>query len=289
MPVSIIDAHHHFWNPDHGEYGWLNGPFAPIRRVFTPDDLWPELAAAGVRATVLVQTWSSLAETKAFLALAQKFRFIAGVVGWVDLTSPYIREELAALKTGPGGSRLVGIRHQVHDEPDAAWLCRDDVLRGLEEVARAGLVYDLLLKPRELPAALKAVRLLPEAKFVIDHIAKPDIRGGGFAVWAERMAPFAEERGRVWCKLSGMVTEADWDNWKLADLQPYIGEVLRIFGPSRCLYGSDWPVCRVAGGYGRWLAALQQAIAHLPAAGQAQILAGSAKEVYDLDLSDIAL
>lgn len=289
MPISIIDAHQHFWNPERGEYGWLSGPYAPLRRVFTPDDLQPELVKASVGATVVVQTWASVEETRAFLALTQKVPYIAGVVGWLDLTAPYIREEIEALKAGPGGHRLVGIRHQVHDEPDENWLRRDVVLRGIEEVARAGLTYDLLLKPRELPAAFYAVHHLPQVRFVIDHIAKPDIRGGGFSLWAERMAPFADERSHVWCKLSGMVTEADWESWQPSDLKPYIDEVLRLFGPSRCMYGSDWPVCRVAGGYGRWLAALKQCIAPLPSEDQAQILARSAVEAYHLDLSDISL
>ncbi|GAA0540904.1 L-fuconolactonase [Rhizomicrobium palustre] len=284
----LIDAHQHFWNPDRGDYGWLSGPFAPIRRIFTPDDLSPELAANGVNATVLVQTWSSVDETRAFLTLASATPFIAGVVGWVDLTAANVADVIAELKAGQGGTYLVGIRHQVHDEPDADWLLRPDVRRGLQAVADHGLVYDLLLKPRELPAALKTVQAFPHLRFVIDHIAKPDIRGHGFSAWAELMAPFAAERGHVWCKLSGMVTEADWENWTLVDLQPYIDEVLRLFGPSRVLYGSDWPVCRVAGGYTKWLAALKQAIAARTAIEHAQILGGSAQELYRLSLSDIA-
>ncbi|WP_237154724.1 amidohydrolase family protein [Oryzibacter oryziterrae] len=280
--MTIIDAHHHFWNPDDGDYGWLSGPYAPLRRVFTPDDLRPELQAGGVSASVLVQTWSSEAETVRFLELAETTDYIAGVVGWVDLTAPDVAQRIATLRAGRGGRFLKGIRHQVHNEEDENWLLRDDVRRGLAAVEAAGLVYDLLLRPRELPAALKTVQDFPRLKFVIDHIAKPDIKAKAFAPWAERMRPFAAERGHVWCKLSGMVTEADWEHWTAADLQPYVDEVLAIFGADRCLYGSDWPVCRVAGGYARVLGALKTCIAGLPETDRAAILAGSARTLYDL-------
>jgi L-fuconolactonase len=282
MILRIVDAHQHFWNPDEGEYGWLCGPYAPIRRVFGPDDLRPELARAGVSATVLVQTWSSVAETRRFLALSETEDFIAGVVGWVDLTAPDVAATLSELKSGPGGDRLVGIRHQVHDEADENWLLRPDVVRSLTAVAEAGLVYDLLLRPRELPAALAIARRLPALKFVIDHLAKPDIRGSGFPIWAERLAPFTDERHHVWCKLSGMATEADWEHWQPADLQPYIDEALRIFGAERCLFGSDWPVCRLAGGYAKVLGALKTCIAGLPQGEQEYILSRSAEEAYGL-------
>ena len=278
--MRIIDAHQHFWNPEAGDYAWLSGRYAPIRRVFGPDDLRPELRAAGVDATILVQTWSSLEETRHFLHLAEKIDFIAGVVGWVDLT---------ALKAAPGGQRLVGIRHQVHDEADSEWLARADVRRGLAAVARHGLAYDLLVRPRELPAALSAVSDLPELRFVIDHIGKPDILGGGFAAWASLLRPFATHREHVWCKLSGMVTEADWDHWRPSDLAPYVDETLLIFGPDRCVYGSDWPVCRVAGGYGAALGALKQCLAGLTPANQSSVLAGAAQTLYHLDTRKTSL
>ncbi|MDR3517259.1 MAG: amidohydrolase family protein [Azospirillaceae bacterium] len=287
MTPLIIDAHQHFWDPDQGDYAWLSGPFTPIRRVFGPADLRPELTQAGVRATVLVQTWSSLAETQAFLALAETVDFVAGVVGWVDLTAADIDRTLTLLKSVPGGRHLVGIRHQVHDEPDPDWLNRPDVRRGLAAVAGHGLVYDLLVRPRELPAALATVAALPGLRFVIDHIAKPDIRSGEDRVWAARIAPFADHRAHVWCKLSGMVTEADWAHWQPADLKPFIDTVLRVFGPARCLFGSDWPVCQVAGGYARVLAALRQGLAGLDAADQARILGGTALDLYHLDITEI--
>lgn len=283
--MEIIDAHQHFWDPDDGDYGWLSGPYEPIRRIFTPEDLAPELRNAGVHATVLVQTWSSLEETRRFLKLAEETPFIAGVVGWVDLTRPDVAEIISQLKNGPGGRFLKGIRHQVHDEEDASWLVRDAVMDGLEAVQRAGLVYDLLVRPRELPAALEAVRRLPELSFVVDHIAKPDIREGGFDLWANRLEPFVEERAHVWCKLSGLITEADWDTWTANDLQPYVDEVLEVFRPERCLFGSDWPVCRVAGGYGKWVEALSDCLEGLSRDDRQQIFAGSALDLYHLDLT----
>jgi L-fuconolactonase len=284
MSHPVVDAHQHFWDPEKGDYGWMSGPAAPLRKVFAPADLRPELAAAGVTATVLVQTWASLGETQAFLELAAATDFIAGVVGWVDLTDPAVPDVIAALKARPDGNYLVGIRHQVHDEPDPGWLLRADVRRGLEAVERHGLVYDLLVRPRELPAALETVRAFPALSFVIDHIAKPNIAGGGFAEWSALMRPFAAETGHVWCKLSGMATEADWQRWTPQDLQPYVDEALGIFGPNRCLYGSDWPVCLLAGSYGRILDAVKQTIAGLSAAEREQILGRSAAELYGLKL-----
>jgi L-fuconolactonase len=282
MSLPIIDAHHHFWDPEDGDYAWLSGPYAPIRKIFSPLDLKGDLVSAGVEGTVLVQTWSSLAETRRFLALTEKTDFILGVVGWVDLTDPEVGSVLADLRRGPGGARLVGIRHQVHDEPDPEWLNRPDVRRGLAAVADLGLVFDLLVRPRELPAAFKTVSAFPDLRFAIDHIAKPDIAGGRFEPWATGLHPFGTERKHVWCKLSGMVTEADWGTWRPEDLRPYVAEVLRIFGADRCLFGSDWPVCLVAGDYGRVLGALQHCVSHLPIADQASIFAGAARDLYRL-------
>ena len=279
--ISAIDAHHHFWNPDGGDYPWMTGPVLPIRRIFTPDDLRPCLAPAGVEKTVLVQTWSSLDESHAFLDLAERTDFIAGVVAWVDLTSPHVGAQLDALLAAKGGKWLVGVRHQVHDEPDARWLCRPDVRRGLAEVAARGLVYDLLIRPREIPAAVETVRALSGLRFVIDHIAKPEIARNGFDAWSRLMHAFQAET-HVWCKLSGMVTEANWDRWTPAQIAPYITEVLRIFGPKRCLMGSDWPVSLLAADYGRTIGLVRDAIAGLPEADQRAILWDSAADVYRL-------
>lgn len=287
--MRIVDSHQHFWDPEDGDYAWVDGPFLPIRRVFTPDDLRPELVGRGVAATVLVQTWSSEEETRRFLALAEATDFIAGVVGWVDLTAPDVADRLAAFKSCRGGNLLKGVRHQVHDEADPNWLLRDDVRRGLCAVAAADLVYDLLIKPRELPAAARTVADFPNLRFVVDHIAKPNIAGTGFdTAWAEGIRSLGPHRHHVWCKVSGMVTEADWATWSPATLRPYIDTVLEVFGAGRCLFGSDWPVCRVAGGYARWLDALGECLSARSEAERRLILAETAINLYDLDVTEFS-
>lgn len=245
----IIDAHQHFWDPADDPYPWMSGPAARLRRVFAPEDLRPELEAAGVESTILVQTRPSLAETQSFLALAASIPFIAGVVGWVDLQDPAVTDTLATLQAGIGGRYLVGIRHQVHDEPDPDWLLRPLVQRGLRAVASRGLVYDLLLRPREIPAAITTVQRLPALRFIVDHLAKPEIGQGRHQTWADSIQGFRAHREHVWCKLSGMITEADWTNWTTEELAPYVATTLDVFGPDRCLFGSDWPVCTLAGTY----------------------------------------
>jgi L-fuconolactonase len=283
MPHIVVDAHHHFWDPAKGEFPWMAGDaMKPIRRVFGPADLAPLLSRSRIDRTVLVQTQSSLAETADFLATASRTPFVAGVVGWVDLAAPDVDETLARLKDGPHGAHLVGIRHQVHDEPDPEWLLRAEVLRGLAAVQRHGLAYDLLLKPREIPAALAVVGRFPALRFVVDHIAKPMIRRGILAPWAEAMRGFRTHREHVWCKLSGMVTEADWHGWTARDLHPYIAESLDIFGSKRCVYGSDWPVCILAASYGEVKGALEECTSALSQNERAQLFGVNAAELYRL-------
>jgi L-fuconolactonase len=277
----MVDAHHHFWDPARADYPWMTDELAAIRRRFGPEDLRPLLAANGVDRTILVQTRSSLAETREFLATAAQHDFIAGVVGWVDLTAPDVAEQLASLRAGLGGAKLVAIRHQVHDEPDPEWLGRTDVRRGLAAVGRAGLAYDILVRTRELPAALAAVRELPEIRFVIDHIAKPPIASGAIDDWATGLRPLAAHPN-VYCKLSGMVTEADWTRWTVRDLAPYASRALQWFGPERCVFGSDWPVCLVAASYEQVIDACRQAVGDLPIADRERIFGGNAAELYRL-------
>ncbi len=279
----IIDAHQHFWNPDHGDYGWMIGTAAPLRRIYAPAHLRPELNAAGVAGTILVQTWASLDETRDFLSLASRESFILGVIGWVDLTDSHVSEILAELQGGPNGHLLVGIRHMVHNEDDAAWLLRDAVQRGLAALQQANLGFDLLVRSRELPAALQTVAAFPELRFVLDHLGKPDIMHGVKEPWASLMDGFRAHRDHVWCKLSGMVTEADYQNWCSDDLQPYIQHVLEIFGPQRCMFGSDWPVCTLAGSYSKVLQALVDNLTALSLEQKQQILAFSSIEAYRLD------
>jgi L-fuconolactonase len=282
MAATVIDAHQHFWDPATGDYPWLVGPFAPIARVFGPEDLRPALDKQGVSGTVLVQTWNNLGETWDYLRIAEQADFVAGIVGWVDLTDPQVGRTLAELKASAHGKWLVGIRHLVQDEPDPNWLLRDDVRRGLKAMEQAGLVYDLVVKPLQLPAALKTVADFPRLRFVLDHIAKPDIKGHGFAPWAELVRGFAPHRSHVWCKLSGMITEADWGSWSPPDLQPYITEILDIFGADRCMFGSDWPVCLVAGGYDQVVDALRAGLRDLSEKERRQIFERSAVEAYRL-------
>jgi L-fuconolactonase len=280
--TMVVDAHHHFWDPSRRDYYWMSSELDPIRRAFGPRDLEPLLTESRVDRTIVVQTLPSLAETRELLATAAATSFVAGVVGWVDLNDPAVSGTIAELRAGPGGRHLVGVRHQVHDEPDEGWLLRKDVQRGIEAVGKAGLVYDLLVRTRELPAALEVVRRLPQVRFVIDHIAKPRIASGPVdEEWERAMAPFAE-CANVSCKLSGMVTEASWTAWSSSDLEPYVRRALAWFGPERCMFGSDWPVCLVAAPYAKVVDALRFAIRDLAADERDAVMGGNAVRVYEL-------
>jgi L-fuconolactonase len=269
----IVDSHHHFWNPTRRRYPWMGDELVDIRRPFGPDDLRPLLEDNRVDRTILVQTISSVEETREFLDTAAANDFIAGVVGWVDLTSPSVTDTIASL----AGDLLVGIRHQVHDEPDPRWLLREDVQRGIASVGQAGLVYDILVRARELPAALETVRRNRGVSFVIDHAAKPRIASGSWdADWEEHLAPFSDEPN-VACKLSGLVTEADWKSWTPEQLEPYVRRVLGWFGRERCMFGSDWPVCLLAASYAQVLDTMRQIVGH-----DEEIFSGTARRVYGL-------
>ena len=276
----VIDSHHHFWDPSKASYPWMTDALAPIRRRFGPEDLEPLLAANGIDRTILVQTRSSIDETREFLATAAQHDFIAGVVGWVDLTGD-VAKQIAALQAGSGGKKLVGIRHQVHDEADPEWLGKKDVRRGIAAVGKAGLTYDILVRTRELPAAIALVKALPEMRFVIDHIAKPPIASGAMSEWAAGLRPLAA-LPNVFIKISGLVTEADWKRWTVRDITPYVQRVLEWFGPRRCVFGSDWPVCLVAASYARVIDACGQALGDLPSAEREAIFGGNATTLYRL-------
>ena len=279
----IVDAHHHFWDPGRAVYPWMMADaLVSIRRRFGPEDMRPMLAERGIDRTVLVQTRSSLQETREFLALTATADFVAGVVGWVDLTSSAVSGTLRQLKSRPDGTMLVGIRHQVHDEPDPRWLLRDDVRRGLRAVEASGLAYDLLVRTRELPAALRTASDFPEMRLVIDHIAKPPIRTGEWQEWATAMAPFSE-RQNVFCKLSGMITEANWAAWRPDELVPYVRRVLQWFGDDRVMFGSDWPVCLLAGSYAQVLDALLYALGDVAPITKSKILGENAIRFYQLE------
>ena len=278
-----IDAHHHFWDPARYSYPWMAGDaMTPVRRAFTPDDLRGTLGEERVDGTVLVQTLSSAQETREFLDLAAATGFVHGVVGWVDLTAPSVADDLDALLEGPAGRWLVGIRHQVHDEPDPEWLARADVRRGLAAVQARGLAYDLLVRARELPAAVDAVRALPGLRFVLDHIAKPRIADGRDDPWRQGM-PVLAAQPNVAVKLSGMVTEADWATWTPRDLRPFVGDVVGWFGVGRLMFGSDWPVCLLAGSYHAVLGGLIEALPALSPGELDQVLGLNALRTYQLD------
>ncbi|MEU9115055.1 amidohydrolase family protein [Streptomyces sp. NPDC048483] len=272
-----IDAHHHLWDLTRRHQPWMDGPWAdPIRRGYALPDLTPHLAAHRVDGTVLVQSSSSYEETAELLAVAAGEGPVAGVVGWAGLTDPALAEALAALPAG-----LVGIRHQVQDEPDPDWLTRPEVLRGLGVLADAGLVYDLLVTPRELPAARAAVRALPGLSFVLDHAGKPAVARRDWQPWADALTSLAE-LPNVTCKLSGLVTEADWDAWRPQQILPYARHVLDAFGPDRVMFGSDWPVCTLAADYDDVLALAESATGRLTEAERAAVFGGTAGRVYGI-------
>lgn len=279
--TGTVDAHQHFWDPSRVDYPWMTEALTPIRRRFAPEDLQPVLVERGVELTILVQTRSSLDETKEFLRIAEETEFVGGVVGWVDLTEPDVTERLNELRSDRSGRWLVGIRHQVHDESDPVWLLRPEVWRGLSAVESAGLVFDLLVRTRELPAALSTVRNFPKLRFVVDHLAKPSIKDGVFEPWAERISEFGGLTN-VWCKISGMVTEADWQSWRPEQLVPYVDHVRAVFGPERLIFGSDWPVCLLAGSYAEVYDAARLALGRLMPAESGMVFGGTASEVYRL-------
>ncbi|TIX90241.1 amidohydrolase family protein [Rhizobium sp. P44RR-XXIV] len=283
MTSPIIDSHHHFWDPaSGGDYGWLSGPFEPLNRIFEPADLRPSLEKNGITGTVLVQTWNDLGETWDFIKTADETDFVAGVVGWIDLTDDKLAQTLAELQASPYGKWLVGARHLIQTESDPHWLLRPDVKKGLGAVAEAGLVYDLVPNLPQLPSCISTVEAFPDTRFVLDHISKPEIRNNGFEEWAVLIRKFRGQRDHVWCKLSGMVTEANWQTWTADDLKPYVHEVLEVFGTDRCMFGTDWPVCLVAASYDRVVEALQECIKDLTDAERRKIFGLNAIEAYRL-------
>ncbi|MGW4061440.1 amidohydrolase family protein [Amycolatopsis sp. NPDC004747] len=278
MTGRRVDAHHHLWQTSVRRHAWLDGDdTAAIRRDFTPADL--RAAAEGIDATVLVQVLPDFDESVEFLATAAKEPLIAGVVGWVDLTGSPARD-LQRLRSAPGGELLTGIRHLVQAEPDPRWLEREDVLAGLAAVRDAGLVYDLLVVPHQLPAATAAVRALPDLTFVLDHLAKPPIASGELEPWATGLATLAREPNVV-AKLSGLVTEAGRP-WRAEDLRPYAETALAAFGPDRLMLGSDWPVCLLAGTYAEVMGAADSLLDDLTPAERDAVRGGTASRVYGL-------
>lgn len=278
-----IDAHHHVWELGVRDQPWITGPaMAPIRRDFTVDDLAPAIAGCGIDATVVVQTVASVEETVELLQLAADTDFVAGVVGYVDLENAEVGDQLDTLLDGPNGHWLAGIRHVVEAEPDPDWLIRPQVLAGLREVAARNLTYDLLIGPHQFDAACQAVAALPEGRFVLDHLAKPKIASRAFEPWATQIATVAA-LPNVYVKVSGLITEAA-PTWTARDLQPYIDHAVACFGVRRLLFGTDWPVCLLAGSYAQVCEAAELCLAELSADELAAVFGSNAILAYALPM-----
>ena len=270
-----IDAHHHVWSLARGDYGWLTPALAPIHRDFSLSDLAPHLAAADIEGTILVQAAPTEAETMFLLDIAAKARVVQGVVGWTDFDAADGGERIDALAAH---KLLVGLRPMVQDIPDDDWLLRPALAPPLAAMARNGLVFDALVLPRHLPRLLRVVDDHPELQFVLDHCAKPRLVTGELAIWQGDIASLAE-RPNIVCKLSGLATEAVPD-WQIADLRKAVDHVIACFGPHRLLWGSDWPVVNLAGGYGKWFGAAKAMLAGLSADESAAIFGGNAARIY---------
>ena len=275
----IVDSHQHFWRYDGKEYDWIGDELVALRRDFLPPDLGRELGAAGVDAVVSVQARQTLGETRWLLELGGANAFVAGVVGWVPLVSPAVADTLAELAED---ARLCGVRHVLQGEADPDFAARGDFNRGVAALRGLGLAYDILVYERQLPMATALVDRHPDQVFVVDHVAKPRIRDAVVSPWRERLRELAR-RPNVFCKLSGMVTEADPRSWTRASLEPYAEVVLSAFGPSRVMFGSDWPVCLAACSYSRWLATVRELCAGLSAGERESVLGGTARRAYALD------
>jgi L-fuconolactonase len=276
---SVIDSHQHFWDISRFDYPWMKGQeLEPLRRNYLPEDLEPLLEPAGVERTILVQAQHNLEESRWVLGLGERHDFLAGVVGWVDVTSEACEDQLAELQSHP---RFVGVRHITHDEPDDDWIIRDDVLRGLGVLEKHGVPFDLLFRPQHLRHVPTLARKLPDLPMVIDHLAKPPIEEGRLDGWREDFEA-AARHPNVFCKLSGMVTEADWEAWAPGDFEPYVRVALDAFGPERLMFGSDWPVSTLCASYGHVVSALRHALGPLSVEERALIFGGTAERFYRL-------
>jgi L-fuconolactonase len=277
-PPQIIDAHHHLWRYSSDGYPWISDDMEPLRHDFLLAELQAETSSAGVTGTVVVQARQSIEETRWLLELVEANGTVLGVVGWVPLISDAAGEVLETFRDCP---KLKGVRHVLHDEADDHYMLRKDFQHGIELLREFGLRYDLLIFERHLPQTIGLVDAFPNQPFVVDHIAKPAIRSGEMEPWASQIRELAKRR-HVFCKLSGMVTEADWSSWTAEQFRPYFDVVLEAFGPQRVMFGSDWPVLRLASGYSEWLQLVRRMIAELSEHEQTEILAGTAIRFYGL-------
>ncbi|HEV7256677.1 MAG TPA: amidohydrolase family protein [Bosea sp. (in: a-proteobacteria)] len=280
MSAPRIDAHQHFWQIARGDYGWLTPALGPIHRDFGPADLAPLLARHGIESTILVQAAPTEAETRFLLGIAAKTRFVAGVVGWADFNAPDIARRIAALAVDP---LLVALRPMVQDIEDENWLARPELAPAFEAMIARGLVFDALLKPEHIPAALSMLARHPTLPVVIDHAAKPDLSKpdlvpGDLSAWREGIAALAAHPNTL-CKLSGLVTEAASD-WTIETLRPVVEHLLATFGPERLIFGSDWPVVTLRAEYSRWHDTATALLAGCSAAERDAIFGGNAARLY---------
>ncbi|MBL6830388.1 MAG: amidohydrolase family protein [Pirellulales bacterium] len=273
-----VDAHQHFWRYDPAEYDWIGEGMERLARNYLPADLAPLLTAEGIAGSVAVQARQTIEETRWLLGLAAKHPAILGVVGWVDLRSSEVGEQLREFAANP---RFVGVRHVVQNEPDVRFLLGEAFVGGLRQLHGFGLTYDLLLFPPQLPAAVELAGMMPEQPFVLDHLAKPLIKPGILDPWQADLRALARHPN-VSCKLSGLVTEAAWQGWKRADFAPYLEVALEAFGPKRLMLGSDWPVCLLAAEYPDVVGIVTDFIARLSDSEQALILGSTASRFYGL-------
>jgi L-fuconolactonase len=277
-----MDSHQHFWNYSPDDYPWIGAGMERLSRDYLPADLEAVARPEGIAGGVAVQARQSLVESRWLLELAERQPFIRGVVGWVDLLSDRVADDLAALAPH---EKFVGVRHVVQDEPDPRFLLGEGFVRGVRQLHQFGLSYDLLLYPQQLPAAVELAGLLPEQPFVLDHLAKPQIKSpiktSEFAGWRRDIEALARH-ANVCCKLSGLVTEAAWRQWQPADFRPFLEVALTAFGPERLMFGSDWPVCLLSADYADVAAIVKDFIAPLSPAEQAQIWGGTASRFYAL-------
>ena len=284
MTETIIDCHQHFWQVGRFDYPWMSPELGVLYKDYLPEALEPILRSSGVSRTVLVQASNSLEETRWLLQLADGHPFIAGVVGWVDLTSSGVEAQIGEFIQHP---RFRGVRHLVESEPDDAWLARSDVLRGLRVLADRDVAFDLLVHTRHLQHVVTVAERCPGLRLVVDHMAKPPIATGEIAEWSRRLKAVAQIP-RIHCKLSGLVTEANHWAWTISDLAPYVETALEWFGPERMMFGSDWPVCLLAAAYDRALGAYQELLEHLNPGDRQRILGGNAARFYRLENESVA-
>jgi len=276
--ISRIDAHQHFWKFDAAQYSWIGADQHVLRRDFSPADLEPELAAAGIGGSIAVQAQQNIEETRWLLALADRHPFLQGVVGWAPLIDVNVAATLEQLAAHP---KLRALRHVLHDEADDDYMLREDFNRGVVELKRFGLAYDVLIFDRHLPQTIEFVDRHPNQVFIVDHLAKPRVREGLVSPWWENMRKLGQ-RPNVYCKVSGLATEADHTGWSEQQLLSYMNIVLEIFGPKRILFGSDWPVCLLAIGYSKWAEIVAKFADQLTEEERERIWSASAREAYQL-------